>query len=136
MLADFGMCADVVVRTDLSEWIDGWLTTRIGSPEARADSLSVGAAASARARLAQEEGAWRHERKRHTHQTSGREAYAEPVDGGGLRVQKRANIVGAKGAVTFIIVFSSMPFQQEFLEARSRAVVFWSAMVAQIYVGR
>ena len=58
MLSDFGMCADVVVRTDSSS---GWATTRIGSPLACADSSLVGTATSTAGRLSLEEGTGRPE---------------------------------------------------------------------------
>ena len=67
MLADFGMSADVVVRNGLIEWTGGWLTTRTWSPPARANSLLVGATASARGRPSLEEGAGRHKRERRAH---------------------------------------------------------------------
>ena len=51
MLVDFGMCSDVVIRTDSSNGL-------AGSSWARADSLLVGAATSTSPSL--EEGAWRH----------------------------------------------------------------------------
>ena len=50
---------------------------------ARADSLSVGAAARAGGRLSLEEGAGRHERERRAHQTSGQETHDELVDNHG-----------------------------------------------------
>ena len=64
MLADFGMCADVVVRTDVSSGLAVGSRRGLGSPPARADSVLVGAATSARGRPSLEEGAGRHERER------------------------------------------------------------------------
>ena len=79
-----------------------------------------------------EGGAGRHERQRRAHQTSGRETHDELDDNDGLRVQRTADIVGARGEMTITIVFSSTALQQEvFGSTRSRAVVLWSAMVAQ-----
>ena len=123
--------------------VDGWLTTRIGSPPARADSSSVGETASARGRPSLEEGARRHERERRAHQTSGRSMHDELVEDDGLRVQRWANPVSAASALTYCfqhdrIVFSrrdlhsgrghgmfqclsSFGFQREFLEARGVA---------------
>ena len=87
------MCADVVVRTDSSSGL------AVGS-RARADSLSVGAATSARGRPSLEEGAARHERERRADETSGRAAHDEPVDNDGLRVQRWANLASTASAVT------------------------------------
>ena len=108
MLADFGMCADVVVRTDSS------IGTRTRSLPARADSpLVVQQRAQEGSSL--EEGAGRHERERRADETSGREACDEPVDSDGLRVQRWANLVSAACAVTDCfqhdqIVFSGRDF--------------------------
>ena len=63
MLSDFGMCADVVVRTDSSSGLAVGSRRGLGPPQARTDSLLVGAATSARGRLTLEEGIGRHERK-------------------------------------------------------------------------
>ena len=61
MLSDFGMCADVVIRTDSSSGLAVVIPTRIGSPPACADSLLVGTATSTAGRSSLEEGTGRHE---------------------------------------------------------------------------
>ena len=99
MLTDFGMSADVVVRTDSSSGLA--IGSRRGLGRHRhVQTWHVGAAASARRRPSLEEGAGRHERERRADETSRREAQDEPVDDDGLRVQRMAHIVGARSAVT------------------------------------
>ena len=107
MLADFGMCADVVVRTDSSSGLAVssrrglgrlwhvhtrylWVQQRVQQGDS---SL--------------EEGAGRHERERRAHRTSGRATHDDPVYCDGLRVQRWANIAGARGAMTSKIDLSS-----------------------------
>ena len=63
MLADFGMSADVVVRTDSSSGLVVGSRRGLGSPPARADSLPAGTATSTAGRPSLEEGAGRHERE-------------------------------------------------------------------------
>ena len=57
MLADFGMCAEIALRTDSSSGLGSGLAQRPGSLTARADSIFVGAAARAGGRLESPEGA-------------------------------------------------------------------------------
>ena len=99
MLSDFGMCADVVVRTDSCKWIGSWLTTRIGSPPARTDFVSCGYSNEYKQgdlRLKKEPG-----------DTNVSDALTKPldekrmtnsVDNDGLRVQRRAHSIGAAEA--------------------------------------
>ena len=49
--------------------------------------------------------------------------HGKTADVDGIRVQRRAHIVGAGGAVTSEIVFSSMHFSSGVLERACRAVV-------------
>ena len=61
MHSDFGMCADVVVRTDSSSGLAVGSRRGFGSPPACADSLFMGTATSAAGRPSLEEGTERHE---------------------------------------------------------------------------
>ena len=88
MLADFGMCADVVVRTDSSSGLAVGSRRGFGRFRHVQTRYLVGAATSTRGRPSLEEGAGRHERERRADETSGREAHDEPVDDDGLRVQR------------------------------------------------
>ena len=88
------------------------LSQSVKSHPARADSLLVGATASARGRPSFEEGAGRHERERCAHQTSGREAHDEPVDNDGLRFHRTAHSIGARSAVTNWRLKSSMSLRR------------------------
>ena len=113
MRADFGMCADVVVRTDSSS------------------GLAVGSRRGlGRLRHVQTPYQWVQQRVQEgdlrlkkelgdtkVTKTSGRTTHDEPVDGDGLRVQRRADIVGARGAMTIEIVFRRVKFSTGILES-------------------
>ena len=99
MLADFGMGADLVVRTDSSSGLA--VGSRRGLGRLRhVQTRFLWVQQRVQEDLPLEEGAGRHERERRAHQTSGREAHDELVDKDGLRVQRRAHSIGAGSAVT------------------------------------
>ena len=112
MLADFGMCADVVIRTDSSSGLSVgsrrglgrlrhvqtrylWVQQRVQEGDLRLKKRAE-----------------RHERERRAHQASGREAHAELVDNDGLRVQRRAHSFNAGSAVTNWRLKSSMSLRR------------------------
>ena len=114
MLADFGMCADVVVRTDSSSGLAVGSRRGLGRLRQIQDSLTCGCSSEYRKgdlRLKKEP------RDTKVTKTSGRTTHDEPVDGDGLRVQRRADIVGARGAMTIEIVFSHVKFSPGILES-------------------
>ena len=133
MLSDFGMCADVVIRTD--------------SPS----GLAVGSRRGlGRLRHVQTRYFWVQQRvqegdfrlKKEPGDTNVSDALTKPLNEKrmlnlltmmGCEFRKRTNIVGARGTVTIDIVFSNMVFQQ--YGVFSSKIVFEASGVAQWYSG-
>ena len=96
MLADFGMCADVVVRTDL------WIGLGVGSRRGLGRFRHVQTRYLCVQQRVQEGDLCL---KKEPGDTNVNDALTKPVGGDGLRVQRWSNIVGAGGALTIEMVF-------------------------------
>ena len=94
-LADFGMCADNVVRTDSSSGLALGSSRGQGRLRHMPTLFLCGRSCECK-RHALEEGAGRHERKRRAHQALGRTTHDKASDVCEARVQRQTNIVSAR----------------------------------------